>query len=320
MRIYAAALHSRNLRMGNPDVLCYYNHDTGSILGRVSSGTLEVAEDDKGLRFSVKLPDTSYANDLVSLMERGDLRGCSFGFATLDDTWEQVGDDQVIRTLNEVRLFEGSIVGEPAYLNGPIANLRSAPAEVRAKLKAKAVRTSASKTKKVDGVELTHDCFAYVGDVNDPETWKLPIKFPGDETETVNHIKGALARFDQTEGIPDSEKQNVFDRIVAAAKEHGIDVSEQNSLRNRRDEDNPCNPDSDNYDPTDPNCTGAEDDEEECSCDCRSCEDGECDACTEVDCGDDFCSMCPNQDAQRSDSLRVRHLFASLHRNKVGSL
>ena len=62
------------------------------------------------------------------------------------------------------------------------------------------------KTKRVDGADLTADCFAHVGDADDPETWKLPIKFPGDDEKTKSHIRNALARFDQTEGMSADEK------------------------------------------------------------------------------------------------------------------
>ena len=36
-------------------------------------------------------------------------------------------------------------------------------------------------TKRVDGEDLTASCFAHVGDPEDPETWKLPIKFSDEE-------------------------------------------------------------------------------------------------------------------------------------------
>jgi hypothetical protein len=82
------------------------------------------------------------------------------------------------------------------------------------------------KSKTVDGVSLTADCFAHVGDPDDPETWKLPIKFPGDEEKTKSHIRNALARFEQTEGMSADEKAKAKKKILAAAKENGIEASE----------------------------------------------------------------------------------------------
>jgi hypothetical protein len=79
----------------------------------------------------------------------------------------------------------------------------------------------------VDGADLTADCFAHVGDSDDTSTWKLPIKFPGDDEKTESHIRNALARFEQTEGMSAEEKKKARAKIVAAAKEHGIEVSDE---------------------------------------------------------------------------------------------
>ena len=54
----------------------------------------------------------------------------------------------------------------------------------------------------------------------------MPIKFSSD-AKTKSHIRNALARFNQTQGIPSGERARVHARIVAAAKKHGIDVSEE---------------------------------------------------------------------------------------------
>src|ERR1017187_10147271 len=87
-----------------------------------------------------------------------------------------------------------------------------------------------AKTKTVAGVALPHSSFAYVGDVDKTETWKLPIEFPGDDKKTKTHIQNALARFSQTKGIPADKKAEVKAKIVAAAKKHGIEVSEKAAL------------------------------------------------------------------------------------------
>ena len=47
------------------DVRAYFNHDENLILGRVSSGTLRISTDKKGLYYEVDLPNTTYANDLM---------------------------------------------------------------------------------------------------------------------------------------------------------------------------------------------------------------------------------------------------------------
>lgn len=77
-------------------------------------------------------------------------------------------------------------------------------------------------TKKVDGKNLTKDKFAFVGDPEKTETWKLPI-------HDADHVRNALARFNQTDGIPAEKKAGVLRKIKAAAKKFGIDVSDEAS-------------------------------------------------------------------------------------------
>lgn len=81
-----------------------------------------------------------------------------------------------------------------------------------------------TKTKRVDGVDLSSKHFAYCGSDEDTNSWKLPIHILGDEGKTVNHIKSALARFDEIKGIPDSARRDVWFTIRGAALSHGLPV------------------------------------------------------------------------------------------------
>ena len=44
----------------------------------------------------------------------------------------------------------------------------------------------------------------------------------------ASHVKNALARFDQVEGVSDDERDQAFANIRKAAKHYGIDVQETN--------------------------------------------------------------------------------------------
>lgn len=106
------------------DILALADHDATRVLGRTKSGTLQLDEDVHGLRFSLQLPDTTAARDLVALAERGDLGGCSFGFTVPKDGDAWSGDH---RELRNVELHEVSIVQSwPAYEGTEIA-LRNRP-------------------------------------------------------------------------------------------------------------------------------------------------------------------------------------------------
>lgn len=72
----------------------------------------------------VDLPDTSYANDLAVSVKRGDITGQSFGFHTLEDSWEtkkKDGEEVNIRTLEKVALIDVGPVTFPAYPQTDVA-------------------------------------------------------------------------------------------------------------------------------------------------------------------------------------------------------
>ena len=96
------------------DIRALFNHDPNFVLGRNKAGTLELEEDEIGLRVIITPPDTSWANDLIKNLRRGDISQMSIGFIVLEDTWgTQDGID--IREIKKVQLFDVSIVTYPAY-------------------------------------------------------------------------------------------------------------------------------------------------------------------------------------------------------------
>ena len=96
------------------DIRALFNHDPNFVLGRNKAGTLELEEDEIGLRVVITPPDTSWANDLIKNLRRGDISQMSIGFVVLEDTWgTQDGID--IREIKKVQLFDVSIVTYPAY-------------------------------------------------------------------------------------------------------------------------------------------------------------------------------------------------------------
>lgn len=108
----------------NGDIRALFNHNWDNVLGRTKSQTLELREDEKGLNFKVKLPDTSVARDLTISMERGDINQCSFGFFITDEEWNY-NVEPALRTIKEVELFEISIVSIPAYDDTEASLVRS---------------------------------------------------------------------------------------------------------------------------------------------------------------------------------------------------
>jgi hypothetical protein len=45
--------------------------------------------------------------------------------------------------------------------------------------------------------------------------------------ENASHVRNAIARFNQVKDVSDAERDAAWKRIKAAAKKHGVDVSEK---------------------------------------------------------------------------------------------
>lgn len=45
--------------------------------------------------------------------------------------------------------------------------------------------------------------------------------------EDAGHVRAAIARFNQVKGVTDKERDEAWKRIKKAAKEHGVDVQEE---------------------------------------------------------------------------------------------
>ena len=107
------------------DVLCLIDHDPVRLLARTKSGTLRLEEDSKGLRFELDVPDTQEGRDILTLAERGDLGGMSFGF-TVPKGGEQWQGQR--RELRSVTLYEISVVHYwPAYEGTSVEPRAKAP-------------------------------------------------------------------------------------------------------------------------------------------------------------------------------------------------
>ena len=102
---------TRSLKSRN-NVFFYWNHDSGQVLGSTRAGTLQLREDDRGLKVSATLPNTTLGRDVAELVRTNVIDSLSFGFSTVKDSWDESGNR---RTLESVRLHEVSLTPVPAY-------------------------------------------------------------------------------------------------------------------------------------------------------------------------------------------------------------
>lgn len=99
---------------GGSDVRALFEHDYTQLLGRTKSGTLILTEDNTGLRFELTPPDTQLGRDVLTMVERGDITGMSFGFRALKESWD-ITPTPYVRTVTAAELREITVTSMPAY-------------------------------------------------------------------------------------------------------------------------------------------------------------------------------------------------------------
>ena len=94
------------------DIRALMNHNENYVLGRNKAGTLMLREDDKGLAVEIDPVSSTWADDLMKSMRRGDINQMSFGFQVNKQELDYDNDERV---LVDVSLFDVSVVTFPAY-------------------------------------------------------------------------------------------------------------------------------------------------------------------------------------------------------------
>ena len=103
----------------NDNVDLLLNHDKNRKLGSTKEGNLELFEDGIGLRAICTVTDA----EVIGKAKNGELRGWSFGFYSEKDKWEDTTEGFQRRYVEELDLFEVSIVDNtriPAYVGTSI--------------------------------------------------------------------------------------------------------------------------------------------------------------------------------------------------------
>lgn len=105
--------------LANSDVKALFNHVNSMLLARSvnGNGTLKLQVDEHGLRFEFEAPNTSLGNDVLELVRRGDLQGCSFAFTADEENikYSRDGDRRLRRVRKLSGLYDVSVVVDPAY-------------------------------------------------------------------------------------------------------------------------------------------------------------------------------------------------------------
>lgn len=167
-----------------------------------------IVYDDKKRRISLRVKVVD--KDAITKVREGVYRGMSVKGALVGKKWR---DGDYYRYT--VKPTEFSLVDKPANPSATITVIKADGAREVVQM-IQEIEKSA-KTKRVGGKDLTASQFAYVGDPDKTDTWKLPI-------HDASHVRNALARLNQTQGIPSDKMAGVKRKIMRAAKRFGIDA------------------------------------------------------------------------------------------------
>ena len=114
------------LNDSNLNVILNYNHDRNQLLGRFTrsnneeiANSIELNSDEYGLKYRTELPNTTLANDVFTLLSRGDLFEGSFSFDIEEGKDTRVFRNEKNELIREIKnisgLYDVSIVTDGAY-------------------------------------------------------------------------------------------------------------------------------------------------------------------------------------------------------------
>lgn len=120
--------------LDDQDVKMLYNHSNDMLLARSTYGygTLNYEIDEYGVKYRFEMPNTTVGNDVLELIRRGDVWGCSFAFSyAKDGVRDEKRNGHNFRTVIQMASIDDfSIVVDPAYLGTYVTTREfSAPEE-----------------------------------------------------------------------------------------------------------------------------------------------------------------------------------------------
>jgi HK97 family phage prohead protease len=100
---------------GQHDVSALVNHNNDQLIGKLSNGTLQLEENEKGLKVRIFPPDTTAGRDILTYVRGKFITKMSFGFSLKGGSQEFDHQTKLRKIIEIGRLYDVSPVNEPAY-------------------------------------------------------------------------------------------------------------------------------------------------------------------------------------------------------------
>lgn len=95
-------------------------HEKTNLLSTTANDSLELWEDEEGLKMRARIIPTSYGKNFFTLIKEGVIAHMSFGFRVKQDNFKRLADGTYERVISSLELLEVSAVRTPAYLASSI--------------------------------------------------------------------------------------------------------------------------------------------------------------------------------------------------------
>lgn len=112
----------------SPQVHFTWDHDTHYVGASTENHTLNLRSDSTGLFMDAQVGNYSWAKDLRTALERGDIGQGSFAFTVAEggDQFDVDEDGRVLRTINQIdALYDVTVTAQGAYPQTSLAAMRS---------------------------------------------------------------------------------------------------------------------------------------------------------------------------------------------------
>lgn len=113
---------SERVKNGDVALLADHNPSTRDVLGTV----IQAREDEKGLRFRAKFSSVASAQEVRTKLLEGHLKKLSIGYSPINWEYGRGKDDEPVRLLKEVKLYEVSVVVFPANPQAAVSSVKAA--------------------------------------------------------------------------------------------------------------------------------------------------------------------------------------------------
>ncbi|MFC1502760.1 HK97 family phage prohead protease [Pseudomonadota bacterium] len=111
---FVEVIEPNAIKLEGAEIRALYEHKPDELLGRTQSKTLRLNNSADGVGFELDIPNTTLGNDLIELIKRGDLSGCSFQMFVESDSWNY-DSSPAVRIIHRARIDEITITAQPAY-------------------------------------------------------------------------------------------------------------------------------------------------------------------------------------------------------------